>query len=651
MWMAGWVGVSVQAAERAPTEEDYFSQVPVVLTASRLDQPLNEAPGAMTVIDRQTIRQSGARTVAEVLRLVPGYVIGGWNGANPLASYHVALDDFGGRNLVLIDGRSVYSSSYLGDTHRGMMGVLLPDIERIEVLRGANSAAYGANAMFGVINIITRHSADTVGGAAALSVGDNGIRDTYARLGVGDAANNVRLSVGEQRDRGYLNAFDDKRLGQLHLRADFQPSLADEVMVALGVSELLGEDGYSATDARNPFHQLRSRASHAQLEWRRQLDEQDELQVSVNYMEDRQWEPMTLTVQVAPYPPISVGVDFGTWGQRHNVEVQRRTVWNSAWRTLVGVGYKDERARSDTMYHGQGWVSMEETRLFGTAEWRVNPAWLFNAGLFVGDHTLAGTYTAPRLMLNWLATPTQTWRMGVTESMRAPSLSEYKSDVRVYLPGTPYFSRPYAASGAVQPETLRSQEIGYWGRWPDAQVTLDARLYRERMRDVVADDDGEGAALLPNQLGKPAKDFVNRHALTLAGLEYQLRWKPTASTELWLNQNFSRMTWDDPGYEAKQERRPPRHATTVALFQQLPDNWQFSVLHERLGSMTLRAKSNWMAATHRTDIRLARAFRWHGYKAEAAFTVQSVEGDQLFFDPQRNYRRGRQGFLTLQLEM
>lgn len=651
MWVAGLVGVSVQAAERAPTEEDYFAQVPVVLTASRLDQPLNEAPGAMTVIDRQTIRQSGARTVAEVLRLVPGYLIGGWNGANPLASYHVALDDFGGRNLVLIDGRSVYSSSYLGDTHRGMMGVLLPDIERIEVLRGANSAAYGANAMFGVINIITRHSADTVGGAAALSVGDNGIRDTYARLGVGNGTNNVRLSVGEQRDRGYLNAFDDKRLGQLHVRADFQPSLDDEVMVALGVSELLGEDGYSVTDARNPFHELRSRASHAQLEWRRQLDDQDELQVSVNYMEDRQWEPMTLMVQVSPYPPISVGVDYGTWGQRHNVEVQRRTVWNSAWRTLVGVGYKDERARSDTMYHGQGWVAMEETRLFGTAEWRMNPAWLFNAGLFVGDHTLAGTYTAPRLMVNWLATPNQTWRMGVTESMRAPSLSEYKSDVRVYLPGTPYFSRPYAASGAVQPETLLSQEIGYWGRWPDAQVTLDARLYRERMRDVVADDDGEGATLLPNQLGKPAKDFVNRHALTLVGLEYQLRWKPTATTELWLNQNFSRMKWDDLGYEAKDERRPPRHATTVAWFQQLPDNWQVSVLHERLGSMTLRAKSNWMAATHRTDIRLARAFRWDGYKAEAAFTVQSVEGDQRFFDPQRNYRRGRQGFLTLQLEM
>ena len=650
MALAGWGVAGAHATERAPTEADYFASVPVVLTASRLDQPLNEAPGAMTVIDRDTIRLSGARTVAEVLRLVPGYVLGGWNGANPLASYHVALDDFGGRNLVLIDGRSVYASSYLGDTHYGMMGVLLPDIERIEVLRGANSAAYGANAMFGVVNIITRHSADTVGGSAALSMGDNGIRDTYARLGVGNEASNFRVSVGEQRDRGYLNAFDDKRLGQVQLRADLQPSLADDVMVSLGVSELLAGDGYSATDRSNPFHQLRSRTTHAQVEWRRQLDDRNELQVSVNYMEDRRWEPLTMTVLMPSYPPISLDVDYGTWGQRNNVEVQRRTVWSPAWRTLVGVGYKDERARSDTMYYGQGWVSMGETRLFGTAEWRVNPAWLLNAGLFVGDHTLAGTYTAPRLMVNWLATPHQTWRMGVTESMRAPSLSEYKSDVRVSLPGTPYFTRPYAASGSVQPETLTSQEVGYWGRWPDAQVTFDARLYRERMRDVVVDDNGEGATLLPNQLGK-ARDFVNRHALTLVGLEYQWRWKPTSRTELWLNQNFSRMKWDDPVQEVKEERRPPRHATTVALFQQLPDNWQISVLHERLGSMTLRAKANWMEATHRTDIRLARTFRWGGYKAEAAFMVQSVEGDQLFFDPQRNYRRGRQGFLTLQLEM
>ncbi len=68
----------------------------------------------------------------------------GWNGATRWRRTSIPIDDYGTRNLVLIDGRSVYSTSYLGDTHRGMMDVMLEDIERIEVLRGATSAAYGA---------------------------------------------------------------------------------------------------------------------------------------------------------------------------------------------------------------------------------------------------------------------------------------------------------------------------------------------------------------------------------------------------------------------------------------------------------------------------------------------------------------------------
>lgn len=239
---------AARADVRTPSEDDYYANIPVVLTASRLEQPLNEAPGAITVVDRKTIRQSGARTVAEVLRLVPGYVSSGWNGANPLAAYHVPLDDFGTRNLVLIDGRSIYSSAYLGATHRGMMGVMLEDIERIEVLRGANSAAYGANAMFGVINIITRHSADTVGGELGVAVGNDGIFDKRARVGAGNEVASFRLSAGEQRDTGYQNDYDNKRLSQLNGRMDLRPSSVDEVMLASGVSYLAAGEGYSATD-------------------------------------------------------------------------------------------------------------------------------------------------------------------------------------------------------------------------------------------------------------------------------------------------------------------------------------------------------------------------------------------------------------------
>ena len=75
-------------ADDAITEDDYFGTLPVVLTVSRLAQPISDTPGAVTVIDRDKIRRSGARDVTDLLRLVPGYLVSGWNGANPNAAYH-----------------------------------------------------------------------------------------------------------------------------------------------------------------------------------------------------------------------------------------------------------------------------------------------------------------------------------------------------------------------------------------------------------------------------------------------------------------------------------------------------------------------------------------------------------------------------------
>lgn len=84
--LAGAVLVAGMAcAEEPVSEQDYFGTLPVVLTVSRLAQPLSDTPGAVTVLDRDKIHRSGARDVTELLRLVPGYLVGGWNGANPNA--------------------------------------------------------------------------------------------------------------------------------------------------------------------------------------------------------------------------------------------------------------------------------------------------------------------------------------------------------------------------------------------------------------------------------------------------------------------------------------------------------------------------------------------------------------------------------------
>ena len=639
--LGGFTGVSAQAAERAPTEEDYFAHVPVVLTASRLDQPLNEAPGAITVIDRHTIRLSGARTLVEVMRLVPGYLAGGWNGANPLASYHIPIDDYGTRNLVLIDGRSVYSTSYLGDTHRGMMDVMLEDIERIEVLRGANSAAYGANAMFGVINIITRHSADTVGGELSVSTGDNGIRDRRARIGVGDETASFRLSIGEQRDSGYLNAYDDRRLGQVNLRADFKPTMFDEVMVAMGVSYLDAGEGFSPTDDGNPFHTIRTRDAYWMAEWRRQLNDTDEIKVSANYMEDRKWDyatsPAVNKDDEPPYAPGELALwDYNSVGRRASLELQGTFSLTAGLRALLGLGHQGEQARSRGLYDSQKWVSVRESRAFGALEWRASPQWLVNAGLFAGQHSEAGTYHSPRLMVSWLASPGHTFRAGVTESERTPNLYEYFGSTRIFTSTGRLYDTETAATGNVKPESLKSKELGYTGRFPAQNLTLDLRVYDEDMHDYIRKSRG---------------DYINRTDLNLVGAEYQIRWRPWVSTEFWLNQSFSRLKWGWPSYERNDERRPPEHTTLIGWFQRLPWEVQLSVIHERTGGMTFRDNRDWMPFSHRTDVRLAYPFRIGTSKAEAAFTVQSVEGDRPFFLVRRNFELTRKSFLTLRVEM
>ena len=89
------------------SETDYYQELPVVLSSSRLSQPLSEAPNAMTVIDRKMITASGFRSIADLFKLVPGMYVSYYKGSQPIVSYHGSTDQYTRRMQVLIDGRSV----------------------------------------------------------------------------------------------------------------------------------------------------------------------------------------------------------------------------------------------------------------------------------------------------------------------------------------------------------------------------------------------------------------------------------------------------------------------------------------------------------------------------------------------------------------
>jgi iron complex outermembrane receptor protein len=165
-----------------------------VTSVSKHAQPLSDAPAAIFVIDRDDIRRSGATTLPEILRLAPnlavaevsasGYAITarGFNGTT-------TTNGAGNKLLVLIDGRTVYTPLY-GGVFWDLQNVLPEDIDRIEVISGPGAALWGANAVNGVINIITRDAHDTKGLSTSIAGGtiESGASVQYGGAIAPDAA-------------------------------------------------------------------------------------------------------------------------------------------------------------------------------------------------------------------------------------------------------------------------------------------------------------------------------------------------------------------------------------------------------------------------------------------------------------------------------
>jgi len=639
------------AAASESTELDYFAELPTVLTVTRLAQPLDETPGAVTLIDRATLRRSGARELADVLRLAPGYLAGGYNGANPTAAYHAPIDDFGIRNLVLVDGRPVYSAYSLGGTARGMMGVLLEDIERVEVLRGSNSAAYGANAMFGVINIVTRNAADTQGAEVAVTRGAGAINDHYARLGWGGAAGSFRLSAGRRSDSGYGGAHDDKAVRQLHLRADLRPAADRELMFSAGAVEFSGGEGF-ARSVGNPERTADWRNIHFDAQWRRQVAATEALKLTASYDEETLRDAF-----VHAFDPSVIVSSSGT-GRRFNLEFQHQRGLSDRLRVVWGAGYKYEDVVSPPLYHTARPVALHEERLFGNLEWRLHSRWLINAGGFAARHSRTGSYFAPRLMANYLVRPGHALRFGLTGATRTPTLFELAGDVRFYPKnadpltnpdfwrlaalGRPY--RPFESSGQVDAETLRSVEMGYFGHLRDWGMTLDVRLFDERLSRQIVTRTRSAAEVLA---GRGVVDFVNAGAFSTSGLEYQLRWKPNDGAELWLNQAFqnTRRNNGEDGPFA------PARATTLAWFQKLPQGFDLVAIFQTLGALSWQKRQDALPSRQRLDLRLAKRFLLGNTRAEAAVAVQAANGSQPAHQGDSGFALERRAYASLRFEL
>lgn len=623
------------------TEDDFFDPVPVVLTVSRLAQSLHDTPGAVTVLDRDTIRRTGARDLADVLRLVPGYVVSGYNGAHQIGAYHAVLDEYGTRSLVLVNGRSLYTSTYLGGTMRGLSTVRVEDIERVEVLRGSNSAAYGANALFGVINVITRHTADTLGQEAAFSLGEGGVADAYARIGWGSpvAGGTHRLSVSRRADNGYEFINDSRRIHQLNWQADWRLGGGDELSVEAGATRMAAGEGFNNPD--NPFRDIGWSNQYAALRWKRDWSPTEASKLMVTVDRDRTEDNYLFNVPAGDARAAFNGtpIDVGAREQRWNVEFQHQRTESHHFRWVAGAGLRQDKAWSRALFNTDTGIKIDDARVFGSIEWRFAPDWLLNASVFAGHNSEAGGYLNPRLFFNYHISPKQSLRLGMSEGQRNPTLFENLGDRKVVTPGGVTLTL-YRGSGMLEPETLRTFEAGYHMRLDEADASLDIRWFREYFRQYISD----------RVLSGVTRTSVNwADGLDISGIEAQFRWDISPSSSLWINQTFLDTDWQVQA--GVTQRHAPTSMTTVAWFQRLSTEWDWSLqVHGRNRMNWRSAPSNTLEPTIRADVRVARHWKTSTHRGELALNVQSFNGDQVEFVVTRPSVFKRRAYVTLRLE-
>ena len=637
------------AASAAVTELDFLDEMPVVLSVSRLAQRLDETPGAVTILDREFIRLSGARDVADLLRLVPGFqTTASFETDAPMATYHGRTDDWANRIQVLVDGRSVYAGHLQGSTGLGWQTLAIDDIERIEVLRGSNSAAYGARAFLGVVNIVSRDVRETVGVSASISHGENGVKDYGFRVGGGGNAATYRLSADRRGDDGLRNAFGKNEINRVNVSSLFNVTKETELAIRLGLLDIEAGRG-TPGDAGNNAHVRYMGARFLQADWHTTLDENHDFSVSASHTEHKFVDnfPLETTAydEFFGFPYSNTLIDFSGNERNDALSLQYTARSSSKVRYVVGAELRREEVTSRSSFDAAGGVATNFLRIFGNLEWRLAPNWILNSGAMVEKIYEGGdTSLSPRVMLNWQLSDGQTLRAGVSTATRPPSAFEKFTDVKYYDRNGQNPLIWSVNDGNLTSERVLVKELGYYAKLPKWALSTDVRVFQEEISSGIANNRSD-----PPQI---AQIYKNTESSTIHGVEYQINFQPSAFTRVFWSQTWTGidvMMSIDPIRRYRTERGAAPRALSLSVSHSPSPGWDISAAYNSSDGGTLMSsdKVDDFYALRRTDLRLARAFRLGNSKADLALTIQNLGPASLNTD--RKFYFDQRAFVTLRI--
>ncbi len=431
-----------------------------VTSVSKKEQKLSQSAAAIHVITQEDIRRSGLNSIPELLRTVPGLQVAQFDANTWAITARGFNSRFASKLLVLIDGRSIYTPIFSGinwDDH----DLPLEDIERIEVIRGPGGTLWGANAVNGVINIITKHTKDTQGGLVSGGAGNEENGFTTLRYG-GKVNENAQYRVyGKYFDRDESvtraggSGNDESHSARGGFRIDWQASEKNSLMFTGDYFK--GESNFrirnQVTSLTAPFASSFNTTAevdgaHFLAKWKRQLSANSDFALQIYYNRERRkslFIPQLLE-------------------DTYDIDFQHRYKLNDSNNIIWGLG---QRFVYDSLKSNFGFSFSPESRLNHRSSFFVQDEITLLPNLVrltLGSKFEANSYTGfefqPSARILWTPNESNTIWAAVSRAVRTPSRAEDSARINVTASAGPVLVTQFGAND-FDSEDLLAVELGY----------------------------------------------------------------------------------------------------------------------------------------------------------------------------------------------
>lgn len=527
-----------------------------VTSVSKASQRLATAPAAIHVITREAIARSGASSLVEALRLAPNLRVIQYSST----SWGVSARGLGGANqdqnfanklLVLIDGRSVYTPLFSG-VYWQAQDLPLSEIERIEVISGPGATLWGANAVNGVVNVITRSSEETQGTRLEVA-GGNALQRGEVRYGgvIGTSTTYRVYAQAFERDAlqavGGGSAGDDWGKAQGGFRVDWARG-ADRATVQ--------GDLYRAVTSipNSPDGSLGG--GNVLARWTHSVASRSRIEAQVYFDQTQQFAP-------------AGGLAFvlQTW----DAQVQHTLDFEAGHQLVWGAGERLNRygiRNSVPLFFEPNARQLTLGNAFVSGAWQLSPQLRLTLGLKLENEPYVGWQSLPDVRLAWSPNASTFAWAAVSRAVRSPT--PFDRDVRerfgsrVFLIGGPDF----------QPEEVTAYQVGVRGD-PTDSVTYSINTFYNRYRDLRSIEPAPGASPIPFRWGNEMRGAT-------FGAELWATWQVSPDWQLspgyqWLQKRLGFTAGSSGIVGVRQAGNDPEHIVTLQSRWAFGTRWDFGM--------------------------------------------------------------------------